>query len=78
METISTCGCGAGNGAGDRVIASVSLGAERPFRLKGKDGIAFAEQSQHGSLFITAGKTQKNLKHEVPKAPDIALRGLTD
>jgi hypothetical protein len=30
------------------------------------------------SLFIMAGKTQKNLKHEVPKAPDIALRGLTD
>ena len=55
------------------VIASVSLGAERLFRLKGKDGaVAFAERLPHGSLFIMAGKTQKNFKHEVPKEPDVA------
>jgi alkylated DNA repair dioxygenase AlkB len=55
------------------VIASVSLGAERLFRLKGKNGaVAFAERLAHGSLFIMAGKTQKNFKHEVPKEPDVA------
>ena len=54
------------------VIASVSLGAERMFRLKGKNGaIPFAERLPHGSLFIMAGDTQKNFKHEVPKEPDI-------
>ena len=56
------------------VIASVSLGAERLFRLKGKNGaVAFAERLPHGSLFIMAGKTQKNFKHEVPKEPDVTL-----
>jgi len=54
------------------VIASVSLGAERLFRLKGKSGaIAFAERLPHGSLFIMAGDTQKNFTHEVPKEPDV-------
>jgi alkylated DNA repair dioxygenase AlkB len=54
------------------VIASVSLGAERLFRLKRKDGaVAFAETLPHGSLLIMAGKTQKNFKHEVPKEPGI-------
>jgi alkylated DNA repair dioxygenase AlkB len=52
------------------VIASVSLGAERLFRLKRKDGaVAFAKTLPHGSLLIMAGKTQKNFKHEVPKEP---------
>jgi alkylated DNA repair dioxygenase AlkB len=56
------------------VIASVSLGAERLFRLKAKNGaVAFAERLPHGSLFIMAGRTQKNFKHEVPKEPDVAL-----
>ena len=56
------------------VIASVSLGAERLFRLKGKNGaVTFAERLPHGSLFIMAGKTQKNFKHEVPKDPDVDL-----
>jgi len=56
------------------VIASVSLGAERLFRLKGKNGaVTFAERLPHGSLFIMAGQTQKNFKHEVPKEPDVAL-----
>jgi len=56
------------------VIASVSLGAERLFRLKGKTGaVAFAERLPHGSLLIMAGKTQKHFKHEVPKEPDVAL-----
>ena len=52
------------------VIASVSLGAERLFRLKRKNGaVAFAERLPHGSLLIMAGNTQKNFKHEVPKEP---------
>jgi alkylated DNA repair dioxygenase AlkB len=55
------------------VIASVSLGAERLFRLKGQNGVvAFAERLPHGSLLIMAGQTQKNFKHEVPKKPEIA------
>ncbi|MGA8310987.1 MAG: alpha-ketoglutarate-dependent dioxygenase AlkB [Terriglobales bacterium] len=50
------------------VIASVSLGAERLFRLNRKGGtVAFWERLPHGSLFIMAGNTQKNFKHEVPK-----------
>ena len=54
------------------VIASVSLGAERLFRLKGKNGaVVFAGRLLHGSLFIMAGETQKNYKHDAPKEPDI-------
>lgn len=54
------------------VIASVSLGAERLFRLKRRDGsVAFSERLPHGSLLIMAGNTQKNFKHEVPKEPGI-------
>lgn len=50
------------------VIASVSLGAERLFRLKHHDGsVVLAEPLPHGSLLIMAGQTQKNYKHEVPK-----------
>lgn len=56
------------------VIASLSLGAERLFRLKGKKGtVVFAERLPHGSLFIMAGETQKNFKHEVAKEPDVTL-----
>jgi alkylated DNA repair dioxygenase AlkB len=65
----AACGCRTGMGP---VIASVSLGAERLFRLKGKDGtVALSEELPHGSLLIMAGETQKNFKHEVPKEPDI-------
>lgn len=54
------------------VVASVSLGAERLFRLKRHDGgVAFAERLPHGSLLIMSGATQKNFKHEVPKEPEI-------
>ena len=56
------------------VIASVSLGAERLFRLKTKDGkVAFAERLPGGSLLIMAGQTQRNYKHEVPKEPRVTL-----
>src|SRR5215472_1965409 len=54
------------------VIASVSLGAERLFRLKKLNGsVVFAERLPHGSVLIMAGQTQKNFKHEVPKEPDV-------
>ena len=50
------------------VIASLSLGAARLFRLKQKNGtLAFSERLPHGSLLIMAGPTQKNFKHEIPK-----------
>ena len=50
------------------VIASISLGAGRLFRLKRENGsIAFSERLPHGSLFVMAGDTQKLFKHEVPK-----------
>ena len=54
------------------VIASVSLGAERLFRIKRHDGsVVFAERLPNGSLLIMAGKTQQNFKHEAPKEPGI-------
>ena len=56
------------------IIASVSLGSERSFRLKSQNGtLALAERLPHGSLFIMAGQTQNNFKHEVPKEPHITL-----
>ena len=55
------------------VIASVSLGAERLFRLKGKGGTAvFSERLPHGSLLIMAGRTQEHFRHEVPKEPGVS------
>jgi alkylated DNA repair dioxygenase AlkB len=54
------------------IISSVSLGAERLFRLKQKSGrVAWSERLPHGSLLIMAGNTQKNFRHEVPKEPSI-------
>jgi alkylated DNA repair dioxygenase AlkB len=54
------------------VIASVSLGAERLFKLRRKDGsVAFSKRLPHGSLLIMAGKTQQNFKHEVPKGAGV-------
>ena len=50
------------------VIASISLGAGRLFRLKRENGsIAFSDRLPHGSLLVMAGDTQKLFKHEVPK-----------
>jgi alkylated DNA repair dioxygenase AlkB len=54
------------------VIASVSLGAERLFRLKRRDGtVVFLERLRHGSLLMMAGDTQKNFRHEVPREPGV-------
>jgi alkylated DNA repair dioxygenase AlkB len=54
------------------VIASVSLGEQRLFRLKHKSGrSAFSKSMPHGSLLIMAGDTQQNFKHEAPKQSGI-------
>jgi alkylated DNA repair dioxygenase AlkB len=54
------------------VIASVSLGAERLFRLKRKGGtVTFSQRLPHGSLLVMAGETQRYFKHEVPKEPAV-------
>ena len=54
------------------VIASVSLGTERMFLLRGKGGaMVYSKLLAHGILLIMAGSTQKHFKHEVPKDPSI-------
>lgn len=55
------------------IIASVSLGAERRFRLReSKSGsIVFSEPMPHGSLLIMAGTAQKTFRHDVPKEPAV-------
>lgn len=52
------------------VIASLSLGAERPFVLKPKDGRISRPVKitlKSGSLLIMKGSTQKNWKHGIGK-----------
>jgi alkylated DNA repair dioxygenase AlkB len=52
------------------VIASLSLGAERLFRMKQINGNARWEITlRHGSLLVMAGETQHNWRHEIPKDP---------
>jgi alkylated DNA repair dioxygenase AlkB len=54
------------------VIASLSLGAPRLFRLKQTQGkLLFSKSMPHGSLLIMGGDTQRNFRHEVPKQPGI-------
>ncbi|HZQ24885.1 MAG TPA: alpha-ketoglutarate-dependent dioxygenase AlkB [Terriglobales bacterium] len=55
------------------LIASVSLGAERMFKLRKNGGaVVYSERLRHGSLLIMTGDVQKNFKHEVPKEPGIS------
>ncbi|MUP46362.1 alpha-ketoglutarate-dependent dioxygenase AlkB [Gramella sp. BOM4] len=51
------------------IIASVSLGAERDFKLKHKKGLTAGHKIrlQHGSLLIMQGTTQEFWKHSLPK-----------
>ncbi|MCP9201146.1 alpha-ketoglutarate-dependent dioxygenase AlkB [Gramella sp. GC03-9] len=51
------------------VIASVSLGAERFFKLKHKKDLTagYKIRLQHGSLLIMSGTTQEFWKHSLPK-----------
>lgn len=56
------------------IIASLSLGAERRFRLRERrtGSIVFSEPLPHGSLLVMAGNTQKDFRHDVPKEPAVA------
>lgn len=53
----------------DPVIASVSLGAVRTFRLKYKEekDLKFDLELEHGSLLLMQGSTQHFWKHELTK-----------
>lgn len=53
----------------DPVIASVSLGEERLFKLKHKQdkNQKFDITPAHGSLLVMRGRTQHFWKHQVPK-----------
>lgn len=55
------------------IIASLSLGAERHFRLRHRrtGSIVFSEPLPDGSLLIMAGKTQESFRHDVPKEPAV-------
>ena len=49
------------------LIASVSLGATRRFRLREREGRgSFGIDLEHGSLLVMAGATQRNWLHAVP------------
>ncbi len=57
----------------DPVVASISMGAERTFEMKHKNGVKkgkFSTQLSHGSLLVMAGKTQTNWLHSVPKTDE--------
>jgi len=59
----------------NRVIATVSLGAERTFimrhrTLKGEKGL-YKWKLENGSMFVMQGDTQLFWKHEIPKEPKI-------
>lgn len=53
----------------DPVIASISLGAVRTFRLKYKEekDLKLDLELEHGSLLLMQGSTQHFWKHELPK-----------
>ena len=49
------------------LIASISLGATRRFRLREREGRgSFGIDLEHGSLLVMAGATQRNWLHAVP------------
>ena len=52
----------------DPVIASISLGGVRRFRLRARDGGAgLSLELAHGSLLLMAGATQRLYRHDLPK-----------
>lgn len=57
---------------GSSAIASLSLGAERPFSLKHRK-FALREKIilEHGSLLVMAGETQTHWLHSIPKSKKI-------
>ena len=49
-------------------IASVSLGAERRFRIRcRRDHACFDLVLEHGSLLLMSGTSQRDYQHSVPK-----------
>ncbi|KAF1027234.1 MAG: hypothetical protein GAK40_01110 [Burkholderia plantarii] len=55
------------------VIASVSLGVARRFELKHvATGTLRTYRLTHGSLLVMRGATQRDWRHRVPRAPDVA------
>jgi alkylated DNA repair dioxygenase AlkB len=58
-------------------ISSVSLGAERTFRVKNNAGqTVFSEKLESGSLFRMTGTFQQRYKHEVPQEKRICEKRL--
>jgi alkylated DNA repair dioxygenase AlkB len=53
----------------DPLIASVSLGAVRPFRMRRRDktGETATRDMPHGSLLVMSGSTQANWQHCLPR-----------
>jgi alkylated DNA repair dioxygenase AlkB len=55
----------------DPFIASLSLGAERSFKLKSNEGKSLTIQLPHGSLLLMGGAIQHYWKHCLPKSTKI-------
>lgn len=53
------------------VVASLTLGAERDFVLKHRNGEKWVRRLSHGSLLVMGGTLQHHWKHGVPKAKDV-------
>ena len=59
------------------VIAAISLGAQRPFQLRGRYGGGtdrYSIHPVHGSLLVMSKFLQANWLHSVPKVPDCGPR----
>lgn len=60
--------------ARDSAIASISLGAEREFRLKHKTGAEMVSVLlESGSLLVMKGSTQRHWLHAVPKTKKVTM-----
>ncbi|KIO25140.1 hypothetical protein M407DRAFT_244158 [Tulasnella calospora MUT 4182] len=58
----------------NKVIASLSLGAERTFIMSPRKGFSADKRKwvlADGSLLVMQGDTQRNWKHEIPKEPKV-------
>jgi alkylated DNA repair dioxygenase AlkB len=60
----------------DPPVATLSLGAARPFRMRAREGGRDAERLAftltHGSLFVMSGATQRHFRHALPKVEGLA------
>jgi len=61
------------DGLENRVIATVSVGAERTFIMRHRTlkGEVRRWKLENGSLFVMQGDTQRFWKHEIPKEPKV-------